>query len=237
MGAPNLINGKPRAAFRYKAFLKTNLPIRITPLGDSDLLASEIFDISTTGVSTLVTKKEAVPHVGQGVRLDLVLMDSSRITCIGRVARMQKFEGQSEATVKLGIQFYDLPLRYKLAIKKSIDKAVADEESGLFVPDYLNPEDATIVPDGFSILADASTGRSVRAPFISEIAAEATTFFDVIKLIGLFALLAFGVYWMDHNSSEFVSKRITAPGWATQVFEVQKFETRKTAAEERLKDY
>jgi len=218
MGAPRLTNGKAPAAFRYRAFMKTNLPIRITPLGDNELISSEVFDISTSGVSLLIPNEEKreLPLVGQGVRVDLTLMDAHRITCIGKIARTQNFDDYRQPQVKLGIEFYDLPLRYKLAIKQAIDLAVSEEKNEIYHPQSLNPAEAALVPPAFN--ASKSYIAKMTKAFETQL-----TFWELLKLMTLFTLLAAGVYFLDQYGPDLIPAT-KAPSWATQIFELKQLE-------------
>jgi len=214
MGIAQGLNPPRKAAFRYKAFPRVKLPIRLTPLGDDALLSSDVFDISISGVSIILSAHDAVPSVGQGVKIDLTLMDAARISCIGKVARTQKIESHMVPQMKVGIQFYDLPVRYRLAIKKAIDKAVAFDREVL-------QKDLSIAIREKALLAS----NVKRSAVIYDTPVE-TSYKDVMKIGALFLCLAIGIYFMDRYSGKFSSKP-DSPDWASNVFRMRAMETGK----------
>lgn len=124
MGATKL----GRRAPRYRIKNRDGAVIRFRHRRIKRTITTRIFDISETGISLLVSYKLA-PQIGEEVRLEFSPPGSVQIACIGRTIRVE--ESQPGAnwkkfpdTVKVGIQFVDLPSAYKNVITSSVVKAL-----------------------------------------------------------------------------------------------------------------
>lgn len=194
-----------RAAFRYKAYKRSPLPLRLKTFDSNGEVAnSSIFDISTTGVSFVLPVEKPLPNIGENIKIDFTLMDSARISCVGRVARTQQVKGLSQSQVKIGVQFFELPLRYRLAIKKAIDKAVAEDmmllNGAITMPAGLAERRATMLIQGHTNWESSQN--------------------DIFKIVLLFFLFGLGMYILDQNG-EIFSQKNSPPAWSTKFFEMR----------------
>ena len=182
-GAPRLRIDEPH----YKQ-------IRFTSTGQRKIHTTSIFDISETGISFLCSRKVA-PEVDEIVKMEFVPVGSVQLACMGRVIRIETpntfaaWENFPE-TVKVGVQYYQLPKPYQKVISSSLKQAFSKRK--------IKNRDVFLLPSGFEVNWLAQNWQSV--------------FATAVLLIG--AVVAAFMIWDNSKSREPAS-----PEWSKNLFE------------------
>jgi len=123
---------------RHRFSDKDKEVIRFIDSKRSRIMSTVIIDISETGVGFLTSARLA-PNIGEIIKMDFAPLGSMRMACQGRVIHMEAPPqntgwGKYPGTVKVGVQFYNLPKAYREILHKVLKRAF--EESGRQVSEY-----------------------------------------------------------------------------------------------------
>jgi hypothetical protein len=129
---------RSRAMPRYRFSDKDKEIIRFINSKQSRIMSTVIIDISETGIGFLTSIRLA-PHIGEIIKMDFAPMGSMRMACQGRVIHMESPPnntgwGRFPGTVKVGVQFHDLPKEYRRILHDVLKKAF--DASGRAVNEY-----------------------------------------------------------------------------------------------------
>jgi len=129
---------KPRSMPRHRFSDKDKEIIRFINSKQSRIMSTVIIDISETGIGFLTSTRLA-PHIGEIIKMDFAPLGSMRMACQGKVIHMESPPnnsgwGRFPGTVKVGVQFHDLPQEYRRILHDVLKKAF--EASGRAVNEY-----------------------------------------------------------------------------------------------------
>lgn len=121
-----------RAAPRYRFEEEAKSYIRFTSNQHRDIHTTRIFDISQTGLAFTCSKRLA-PRIGTTLRMEFSPSGGVQMAVLGRVVRIEEPREHSEwakfpGTVKLGVQFKNMPKQYVHLISEIISENVTEEE-------------------------------------------------------------------------------------------------------------
>jgi hypothetical protein len=124
MGAPRL---KTRNLPRYRFSDKDKEIIRFINAKQARIMSTVIIDISETGIGFLTALKNA-PRIGELIKMDFSPLGSMRMACQGKVIHMETPPPNSgwsryPGTVKVGVEFYDMPLGHKQMLHNILKEA------------------------------------------------------------------------------------------------------------------
>lgn len=144
--------GAPR--FRFKDERRTY--IRFTSSAHRDIHTTRIFDISSTGLSFTCSKRLA-PRIGAILKMEFSPSGGIQMAVLGKVKRIEEPGDKVEwarfpGTVKIGVQFHDLPKQYVKLITKTIEENVLDhqmEKTQAQAPVQIRPTGQIRVPTWF----------------------------------------------------------------------------------------
>jgi hypothetical protein len=195
MGAPRLKN---RNLPRYRFSDKDKEIIRFINAREARIMSTVIIDISETGVGFLTALKNA-PRIGEIIKMDFSPLGSMRMACQGKVIHMETPPPNSgwsryPGTVKVGVEFYDMPLGHRQMLHNILKEAFA--KAGRDVRVY----------------EEAQAGKTYKAPnwLLQNI-------WSVLATIGILGATGYGIYYYANLEPSEVSR--PEPGWATQFFE------------------
>jgi len=130
MGAAKKLQRRAAPRFRFKDDRRSS--IRFTSSLHRDIHTTKIFDISSTGLSFICSKRLA-PHLRTILKMEFSPSGGVQMAVLGRVMRIEDPREKSEwarfpGTVKVGVQFHKLPKQYIKLIKETIDESVSEDE-------------------------------------------------------------------------------------------------------------
>jgi hypothetical protein len=190
-----------RIAPRWKIQEENRRHIRFKPTRGGKIIATRIFDISSTGISFLTSERGA-PRVGEVIFMEFAPLGNVRMAVTGRVVRIEIPPRDSTwgkyPQVKVGVAFHNLPRAYQKSLVRNITEAIDKK------PEFYVERRQT---------SRASSGPSVFEAAVIWLADNGLSLF--ISTLAIVFLCA-GVYAVIQNSD---SRQKTQNKWATGFFD------------------
>ncbi len=197
---------KKRIAPRFRFSDKDKEVVRFINSRHSRIMSTVIIDISETGIGFLVPARLA-PRIGEIIKMDFAPLGSVRMACQGIVIHMEAPPnntgwGRFPGTVKVGVQFWDMPRAYSKALSEllegAFERAGRKVENGINVSNY--PERIT-----------SFIGRH-QASWLRE------NIWSVVATVVIMAGVGYAVYFFANLDPNEVPTQQES-GWATNFFE------------------
>jgi hypothetical protein len=192
-----------RRAARYRFKNDEYSMVRFMSKKTGKILGSKIFDISETGIS-FTTSHKLSPRIGELIKMDFSGLSSLQIACVGRVVRIEEPGKKSPwarfpDTVKIGVEFRDLPHTYRRLINESISDAFSAQTGKTF--SSRGADEVIHV-----------RGPRPRPSWLVE------NFGTVFMTFAILACVAVGTYYLMQNLEKQQRPHTQAP-WATGFFD------------------